>query len=355
MLFRSEHDSDTAGTLNLNGNPAPSSPYTATSLANSIVAIVFAPGAAVGGQNRNPNNSASVTSVSNYLDGANGDVANDDAFVTALASDGVTSATTCGSQPTPCAFNDTLLAISHEDLFAVVDSAVANKIGIDLKTAFLVPYAAAPASGGVGYYPFAVPFTTPSTIVNNYKGTSNTTYGLLPLTTDPSFLTWRIPAASEVLVTGTGGTGTGTLSSDCSTGNITTFICKISYKRTSGTYAPTFSLTAPLQNVGMAFMDPTQILIPSSWITVTSRITTKPTLNSKTMIATGTTAASTPGNMNLVLTGGALQSTANNTTRTATISIAWSGSTSQYTVRPTAPSTPNLDWFFNNQWYRLTY
>src|ERR1019366_9330517 len=48
-------NSDTAGTLNLNGNPPPSSPYTATSLANSIVAIVFAPGAAVGGQIRNPN------------------------------------------------------------------------------------------------------------------------------------------------------------------------------------------------------------------------------------------------------------------------------------------------------------
>src|ERR1039457_4735718 len=48
-------NSDTAGTLNLNGNPPRSSPYTAMSLANSIVAIVIAPGAAVGGQIRNPN------------------------------------------------------------------------------------------------------------------------------------------------------------------------------------------------------------------------------------------------------------------------------------------------------------
>ena len=331
-------NSDTPGTLNLNGNAAPSSPFTATSLASSIAAIVFAPGTALSGQNRDPTNASTLVSVANYLDGANGDVANDNAFSSALASD---------------TFNDTLLAITHGDLFNVVDVFVASKLQTDLTASglkpFLTGYASAPASGGVGYYPFAAPFTTPTVIdTTNYKGTSNTTYGLLPLTNYSNFLAWRIPAASEALVTVTSSTGTGTLSSNCSTGTSTSFVCNISYRRSSGTYLPTIRVTAPLQNVGMAYVDPAQILIPSGWITGTSRLTTKPTLSSKTMLPSG--------HMDLVLTGGRLSSTTSSTTtRTATITIAWSGSTSLYTIRPTAPSTPNLDWFFDNQWYRLTY
>jgi hypothetical protein len=50
-------------------------------------------------------------------------------------------------------------------------------------------------------------------------------------------------------------------------------------------------------------------------------------------------------------TNGLLQGTTNTTTgRIATLHIDWLGGTSQYAVRPTT-----ADWFFNNQWYRLTY
>lgn len=330
-------NSDNFGDLffNLSVKPPPSSSYTATSLANSIVAIVFAPGAVANAQNRDPTNITALKSVSNYLEGKNGDVANDDLFETGPAS---------------ASFNDTLLAVSHSDLFSVVENMVANKIETDVKP-FITAYVAALPSGA-RYYPFAVPFTSPSTTINDYKGTSTTTDGLLPVTLDPNFLTWKTPLATDVMVqvTGTATAATGEiLSQDCSYTTSTVFTCYITYRKISGSvnYQPYISVTARLQNVGMAFVEYNQIIF-SSTCSGCSRVITQPSLNTKTIRA--------DGDMDLLFggtsaTNGLLQSTSNTTTgRTAILHINWSGSPSQYTVRPTA-----ANWFFDNEWYRLTY
>ena len=340
-------NSDTPGTLNLNGIAPPSSPYAATSLANSVVAIVFAPGAALVGQSRNSSVSSNLTSAANYLEGANADVANDDVFESRLSSD---------------TFNDALLAITHANLFSVVENFVAKRLedsAIGNVKPFLNSYVAQ-----WGAYPFAATFTTPSSTQNAYYGTANTTYGLLPITKDANFLTWRVPAASEQLVVKTGyvsGTGLvdGTLTSNCSSTSATVSICSVTYTRSggSGSFQPYIKVTPTLQNVGMALVDYGQITVASSNIVITTStggsVTYGTTSTTYQKPAWSSNALRTDGGADMLFTNGRLRSTTG--TRTIFLRITWSPSTSQYLTRPTSPSTPNTDWFFDNQWYRLTY
>ncbi|MFA5914617.1 MAG: hypothetical protein WC830_13775 [Burkholderiales bacterium] len=337
-------NSDTAGNLKLDGNSAPGTPVGGTALATSVVAIVFAPGVALSGQNRDPGNSANLTSVANYLDGANADVANDDTFQTALSSD---------------TFNDVLLPITHANLFQVVENYVAKRLD-DSSIGNVKPYINSYVAQW-GAYPFAVPFSTPSSTQNAYQGAANTTYGLLPLTQDSTFLTWRIPSASEHLVTQTGNAGSapGTVSSDCSSTSATVFRCSITYARSGwfGSFEPYISVTPRLRNVGMGFVDYDQISVPSSKIVITtstggnvsygtsSSTYQKPAWSSNTL--------QTDGDADMSFINGRLRSTTSN--RTVILKITWSGSTSQYLTRPSSPSTPNTDWFFDNEWYKFTY
>ena len=321
-------NSETLGTLTVTGT-APST---------AIVAIVFAPGAALSGQNRDPTISANLLTLSNYLEGENADAGNNDVFVTAPASD---------------TFNDRLLAISHADLFNIVEANVAKRIETDVKP-FINSYVTQ-----WGAYPFAMPFASPGATQNYYKGTVDTTYGLLPVTLDPAFLSWRIPLASEQLVaiTGNAGTATGTLTSDCSATTATVFSCQIVYTYTggAGSFEPYFSVTPALQYAGMALVDKSQITVPSSKVHIYSAAGVteqtygtpgtatyaKPTWNSNTL--------RTDGGADMLFLTGRMRSTT--TTRTRNLKITWSGSTSQYLYTAGIPS----DWFFTNQWYRLTY
>lgn len=309
-------NSETLGSLTITG----------TAPATQIIAIVFAPGAALNGQNRSSSGS-NQTTVSNYLEGANSDVANDDMFASALGSD---------------TFNDALLPIAHADLFTVVENIVAKRLEADLKP-FIQSYVTQ-----WGAYPFAVSFTTPSTTQNNYYGTASTTYGLLPVTLDPAFLTWRVPAASEQLVVQTGlasGTATGTVSSNCTTTTSTTFRCAITQTKTggSGNFTPKIAVTATLQNVGMALVDYTQIKVPAGSISYSSANAAyvKPSWSTNSL--------RTDGGADMLFTNGTLRGTTS--TRNVTLTITWSGSTSQYLYVSGQPS----DWFFTNQWYRMTY
>ena len=351
-------NSDTPGTLVLNGVAAPGSPCsatsippcTATSLANSIVAIVFASGAALSGQSRNPGAPASLTSVANYLDGANADVANDSVFETKLSSD---------------TFNDALLPITQANLFVAVETYVAKRLdesAVGNVKPFLNSFVAQ-----WGAYPFAAPFTTPSATENDYKGAANTTHGLLPIARDPAVLTWRIPAASEQLVVKTGyvsgaGLVDGTVTSDCSSTTDTVFRCSITYTRvgSSGAFQPYIQVTPTLKNVGMGFLDYDQINVGSSDIAITTLagggVTYGSTSTTYQRPAWSSNTLRTDAGADMLFANGRLRSTsAISGTRTIILKITWSQSTSQYLTRPTSPSTPNTDWFFDNQWYRLTY
>ena len=336
-------NSDTVGTLNLNGNPPPGSPYTATSLARSIVAIVFAPGAILSGQNRSSANSATV---SNYLDLANGDVANDDLFT---------------SGPASSSFNDALLSVTHSDLFTLVESNVASRLSYDVKF-YLNNYVTQ-----WGAFPFAVPFTNPSSVENSYIGSVNRTYGLLPIAQDPSLLTWANQITVEETGRATTGTGTIVITGSCTVTNtaspcttcVSTLSCPIRTTKTGGGtgagtgYNPLIAVTATLQMVGMALVDRDKTNTYSSVaITAVNVNNTNPVWNSATLRNDGS------GHADLRFTNGKLRATAtgNNSTRNFTLTFTWSGTAAQYMTRPKgALPAENTDWFFNNQWYKLTY
>src|SRR5450830_1417910 len=84
---------------------------TVDGVAGDAVAIIFSPGAVIGGQNRPPPTSVAPPNVVQYLEGSNND--GDNTFVTIGAA---------GS------FNDRLLSITHDELFAVVEKRVVAEV-----------------------------------------------------------------------------------------------------------------------------------------------------------------------------------------------------------------------------------
>lgn len=154
-------NSDTAGQLSITGN---------ASIGN-VVAIVFAPGAPLCGQSR-PGNSAS-----GYLE----------------AGDGSSNAYALKSPDNDCSdstyYNDDLIAITAEQLMRPIEKRVGNQIASILNT----------YHGAWGAYPFAVPFTNPST--SSFTGAPGTTYGLLPVG-DTVIPTWS--AVPNVTFSGSG-------------------------------------------------------------------------------------------------------------------------------------------------------
>ena len=106
-------NSDTQGNLTVSG----------TTPASGVIAIVFAPGAALSGQNRSTTQSAACTTTgvgtvinslcpANYLEGSNAISTTNTAFQTAAASSG---------------FNDQMIYITHDALFQPVESRIARE------------------------------------------------------------------------------------------------------------------------------------------------------------------------------------------------------------------------------------
>jgi hypothetical protein len=167
-------NSDTRGSLTIGGS-AP---------ANEVVAIVFAPGAALAGIGQS-RSGPGTTAVANYLEDENA-AGIDDLFVATAASDN---------------FNDTVLALRAEDLFPSVENAVRGRIAREL-----VPVVEAYRTAWGGVYPFAAAFDgRPSTTGAVAGGTSPLRSGLLPVDQGP--LTWASgcggPTAVRVAGTGT--------------------------------------------------------------------------------------------------------------------------------------------------------
>ena len=208
-------NSDTAGQLTITGS-AP---------ATQVVAIVFAPGQAIQGQVRDGANALSPV---NYLELF--DVSNPVNYVfatSALPSD---------------TFNDRLLAITQAELMAAVEPVVAARIERDVK-----PYLATYRYTW-GRYPFAAAFPQPaSPSFADYKGVAGQPqpFGLLPLTADPTFVTWQNPLATVV----TDLPPASITSQNCSASGVVLIDCTVTY---SGTPTLVFSLAAA--NVGMAFV-----------------------------------------------------------------------------------------------------
>lgn len=165
-------NSDTAGGLTIGG----------TAPANEVVAIVFAPGAALAGIGQ-ARTAAGTNAVGNYLEGENGDGTND-LFVATPSSD---------------TFNDTVLAVRAEDLFPSVENAVRGRVAREV-----APVIEAYRIAWGGAYPFAAPFDgRPSTLLPVTGGSYGTRGGLLPI--DQAPLSWVNCSSAPVVPMG--GTG----------------------------------------------------------------------------------------------------------------------------------------------------
>ena len=170
-------NSDTQGTLTVEGR----------STASNVIAIIFAPGAAVGGQVRD----AAVSNVAgNYLEAPNPYVA--DAF---LAWTGC-EASACalpfsGGVPVTMPYNDQFILVTHEDLFRVVEAVVQRRIEQEVAPRLTNPSGTARGPGYFeqwgtdvygdarrGFFPFAAPYsdplatpdTEPSRTQDQYRG-----------------------------------------------------------------------------------------------------------------------------------------------------------------------------------------
>ncbi len=239
-------NSDTLGTLTLTG-AAP---------ASNLAAVVIAPGpslqldpnllGALQNQVRDPASPASINDAGNYLEGENAGTNNDIFTVSALNS---------------YVFNDRVLALTRGDLLEALEPAVAAKMranglfggGSTYKSIrdFINDYAS-----DWGRYPFAATFDNPN--ASSYKGVLNQESGLLPLTTDATFITWRTPAtvpAATVTVTNVGGIGTVNLPANCAPSTTTRLECQFTYVNIAGDASgPILDLAATVSNAGLAFL-----------------------------------------------------------------------------------------------------
>ena len=253
-------NSDTLGTLTVSGL-AP---------ATNAVAVVLAPGARLGTQDRSPaeascNSSAQAcNTASNYLEGINGD-ANYSDYIG--ATENVTDPVVANL------FNDQLLAITQQDLMSIVEPVVAARIQRDIVAQYI--YDSDPALTDSGFqwsddntkrnksryfdawggFPFAAPFADPST--SNWTGQATPTpkyEGLLPIVDSLTLVgsanyPWTL-GSGTVVQTG----GTGSISSfNCGATTASILTCSIT---SSGFFnsQPSFRMSGTVAGVGRAFV-----------------------------------------------------------------------------------------------------
>jgi len=137
-------NSDSPGTLVVNdagGTPVYSG-------SNTVVAIVFAPGSTLPGQDRIPSSTTVCggnTIAANYLEGGNENGAATNIFLTAQDTN---------------AFNDKLLPITNEALFPVVEMRVARELRVSLGNYYATNH----------YYPYAAPLPGNIATIATYRG-----------------------------------------------------------------------------------------------------------------------------------------------------------------------------------------
>ena len=133
---------------------------TVDGVAGSAVAIIFSPGLPLGQVRPTPTN-VTPPNVTQYLDLANND--GDDTFVTT---------------GTAISFNDRLLPISHDEMFAVIEKRVANEVLKCLNVYASAPVATPPPIPPVDAYPW--PAKLDAAMPPAYVGTVNNFFGRMP-------------------------------------------------------------------------------------------------------------------------------------------------------------------------------
>jgi len=215
-------NSDTQGLLTVTG-AAP---------ASNVVAIVFAPGEALFGQDR----VASHNNLAAYLEG-----------YTAGPSDYTFDSVAMRSGTA----NDRLLVITQADLMAAVEPVVAARIERDIKPLMQDYFDKWQA------YPFPAPFGVggPPAAQSSYVGVSTQTHGLLPLTNAPTSFAWTGAAVTQ-LVGHPKETGSSTVTSSSCTINSSPrrAVCQVNYSGGSDD-RPVIVLEVFISNANILFAD----------------------------------------------------------------------------------------------------
>jgi len=332
-------NSDTQGLLSVSG----------TAPANNVVAIVFAPGAAIQGQNRDPADVTAHNAPASYLEGFTAG-ATDYTFTTnALPSD---------------TFNDRLLVITQADLMSVVEPAVAARIERDIKP-YLQTY-----FNQWGAFPFPAVFASPSPGDNSnapssppqprtqsaYAGdptqTPPLTSGLLPITASLTY-PWTAGSGTVTLNGGIAGSISGV---SCVAVALPGWRCSFTLNALNSVVTcgvltpycmanPSFAVTGGVgANAGISFAK----LPDVSAVTVTSASGT-PRVMSTTAI-NGTLTSAGVGTVNFQGTWAFSRYSASSFTRQMIVTIP------DVVVSPlTSASDPAAGWFIANEWYRQTY
>lgn len=329
---------------------------TGSAPANNVVAIVFAPGPAVRdstlpGQIQN-RSAANYNRIASYLEGFTVGASNYTFTSSALPSD---------------TLNDRLLIITQAELMAAVEPVVAARIERDI-----VPKIQDYFSGWQAY-PFPVPFNPGLAPQSAYQGDKNQTRGLLPVTTDPTFLKWDTTSITVTEIAGGTGTGAGSPPPapppyildnppDCSASTPSQIICKINYTGVTVDDRPNIVLQANLLKAGLSFpkafgmLDAVMTGIDGNLVQFNppdfgywSPVPPPPPFPNAIPTVTNTVFPS--GDGTVVFTGRLQNNGAppGGTGGKVTITI-----TLNYEPF-TNPLDPNVGWFVRNEWYRQTY
>jgi hypothetical protein len=187
--------------------------------ADKIVAIIFAPGAPLPWQNRDPSSAAALNNVANYLEGENDytlDPSGENDFE-------------FEAQPRSATFNDILVVITQQELMDAVENVVAARIEKEIKP-WLTRYYA-----DWGDYPFAAPFDPTVSSVGQSATTGpgpgpELTAGQFPLVEPGSGtneVRWSSSPSAPAKVWGSGPGNLGWASSCFRLSSMTTIQCDI--------------------------------------------------------------------------------------------------------------------------------
>lgn len=342
-------NSDTAGQLTIYNRDALGNETIAQS---GTVAVLLAPGMRVGTQSRTWSGaSCSATSdpcntASNYLEGRNGDT---------TTTDYVTAAENLTDSVVAKLFNDQLLAITRDDLFAAVEPVIAARIERDIVRQYIYDSDTSLTDSSNqwsdtssdrnksryfdawGAFPFAAPFADPSTSSFAGQASPATHEGLLPVVNSMTLVgganyTWTLGSGTVVDISGSGAIS----SFNCGATTSASLKCNIT---SSGFISqPTFRMSGTVANVGRAFVQ-------------------LPRLSDVSCSSCGA------GLSARRLSGGLTSAGAGIVSLTATMPFSFGGTTVTITITnsnlidsPLISTTDGFSgWFNTNGWYKQTY
>jgi hypothetical protein len=235
---------DSLGAMVVDGQPAP----------NEIVALIIAPGPAMnvqaaGGCTARAQARSTPAPAMNPLD-----------YIECL-----NTATPAFSTTGPAtSFNDQVLRVTVADLMPALEAAIADRarreIASAVRSASFVLDTNSPRrwiatallpSGNPPIYPYAVPFTNPTTSVSNYRGVKGTYQGLMPFAPATGSVSFHSTPADPIKTTVNGKVPSASIV--CSWESATVYACTGDYEEQDPSLPIAVEMTATFDNVAMGF------------------------------------------------------------------------------------------------------